>query len=247
MPILCKISEVNVKQTTDGAKNAVQRYAATHFPEALAVLLSGSWARGEAHDGSDLDIIVIDESVERVLFEGAVYENWIIDVCVLNPIHAKTFFEDSAGYRSAPIAHQMSDSILIVGDASLAEQIRVMAIDALAQGPDPISESDRLEMRFYLTLLREDLAHASAETLPALAAYSHVQLSKAVLDLARHWRAERKALRRALVEVDHIFAKRLDDALVDAIQGNPSLMIVACSEVISSLGGSQRTYDRFTA
>jgi hypothetical protein len=211
------------------------------------VLLSGSWAKGEAHSDSDLDIVIIDETIERVVFEATQYEDWIIDVCVLNPSHAKTFFENSAKYRSAPIPHQIADSVLVTGDTSLAERIRGLAIEALVQGPEPIPDGIRTEIQYSLTLLRDDIIHASEEALPALAAYAHVQLSKTMLDLGRHWRAERKGLRRTLLDKNRRFAKHLDDALVEAVQGNPNKMIRLCNEVLSTLGGPVKTYDRFSA
>lgn len=238
---------MELRHTFEEASEATRLYADVHFPDALAVFLAGSWARNRAHADSDLDIIVIDRTVNRVMFEGTQYNGWIVDVCAINPDHTKSFFYGSAYYRSAPVPCQLADSILVRGNRFIAEQIRRQAIEAMERGPVPISDSDRLEMRFDLTLLYQDIAHAPPEDLPSLAAYTHTQLSRAVLDANRCWRAERKALHRAVAELDPSFAQRLDHALVEAIRGNPTPMIEACWEVISLLGGPQRTYERFSA
>lgn len=236
-----------MNRTIDEAKRVAERYAAAHFPKALAVLLGGSWARGEAHADSDLDIVILDETVDRVLFEGVQFEDWIVDVCALNPGHAQVFFDDSARYRDAPIPRQVVDAIVVAGDPSLVERIRELAVDALNRGPEPLSESERIDARFYLTLLRQDLVHASPEALPALAAYAHVQLSKAALDAGRRWRAERKNLRRAVVDLDPGLAKDLDEALAEAVGGRSGPMVELCTRVLSLLGGPLRTYERFSA
>ncbi len=236
-----------VEHTIDQAKETTRRYAAERFPKASVVLLAGSWAGGTAHADSDLDIVIIDETVDRVFFEGTEYGDWIIEVCAVHPSHAESFFSDSSRHRSAPIPHQVSDSTLVAGDPTLADRVRKLATDALTRGPEPISDADRLEARYNLTLLRQNLVHSSADALPALAAYAHVQLSRAALDAARRWRAERKALRSAVMELDPYLARHLDDALADAIHGEPTHMIEACSRVLCVLGGPLRTYERFAA
>lgn len=236
-----------MRRTLEQAKNVVLQYATVHFPNAQAVLLAGSWARGEAHKDSDIDVVIIDEGIDRVIFEGVQFDEWIIEACVLNPRHASTFFTDSAKYRSAPVPHQVVDGVLVHGDPVLTEHLRKQAMTAIDSGPEPIPDTDRSETAFFLTLLQVDLQHASREALPALAAYAHVQLSKAALDARRCWRAESKALRRAVAKLDADLAESLDQALKEAIEGNPNLMIAVCGQVIAMMGGSERTYSRFSA
>lgn len=238
---------MHIERSIDQAKETTRRYAAEHFPKASVVLLAGSWAGGTAHADSDLDIVIIDETVDRVFFEGTQYGDWIVEVCAINPSHAESFFGDSARHRSAPIPRQVSDSTLVVGDPRLADRIRKLAIDALSRGPEPIPDADRLEARYNLTLLRQNLMYSPADGLPALAAYAHVQLSRTALDATRRWRAERKALRSVVMEFDPDLSRHLDDALADAIHGDPTQMIEACSRVLCMLGGPLRTYERFAA
>ena len=233
-------------RTADQIGATARRYVAAHFPGALAALLAGSWARGEGYADSDLDIVVIDKSVDRVLFEGLQFEDWIVEVCALNPAHAAGFFDSCTKHRGAPVVQQIVDSILVIGDPAVADRVRRLAKAALDRGPEPITDADRLDVRFDLTLVRQHLLHANLESLPALAAYAHVQLSKAMLDAGRCWRAERRSLRRAVAALNPAFAKHLDDALIAAIGGSPASMIEACTEVLSLLGGPQRTYGRFS-
>lgn len=47
----------------------IARWSAAH-PEVRAVLLVGSYARGAAHEGSDVDVVVLADDPERALRDG---------------------------------------------------------------------------------------------------------------------------------------------------------------------------------
>jgi hypothetical protein len=130
---------------------------------------------------------------------------------------------------------------------ALAVFLGRIAEDALTRGPAPLTESERLDLRYDITLLRQDLAHAPSDAAISLAALAHTQLSRAALDIAGAWRAERKALRRAVANIDAEFVGQLDDALTQACAGKVQPMIDLCTKVLERLGGLQRTYPRFSA
>jgi hypothetical protein len=166
------------------ATDAASRFAGARFPGASLVMLCGSWARGRAHADSDLDLIVVDPALDGdVLFEGALFESWVVEVCALPPERVETFFRASAEHRS-------------VAD----------------------------------------------EEVVAVAAQCHSQLALAVIDAARAWRGERKALRRTLVEIAPGVAEKLDAALRAACLGDRAPLLEAGHQILESLGGSQRTY-----
>jgi len=148
-----------MQRTVDAAKCAALSYAASHFPNALAVLLSGSRARGGTHAESDLDVVIVDETVE--------HEGCLVEACAINRGHVQAFFGASAAYRCAPAPYQVLDAILMLGDPALAERVGALPAAALARGPTPLTDAERLDARHDLTLLRQDLAHAPAEALPA--------------------------------------------------------------------------------
>jgi hypothetical protein len=222
-------------------------FANERFPQAVAVFLGGSWANGNAHPNSDLDIVVFDETATEISFEGVDFQGAVVEVCVIPPKAAKEFFHESTKYRSAPVPAQVAKGQLIKGNPEIAEEMRRLAGDVLARGPVPITEAERLDLRYELTLLREDLAHASSEAIISLCALAHTQLSRAILDLAGAWRAERKALRRAVANIDAEFVERLDDALTQGCRGEVQPMISLCTKVLDRLGGPCRTYPRFSA
>lgn len=235
-------SRIDLRQAVEAAR----RFAEQRFPRASLVLLCGSWARGCAHEDSDLDVIVLDSEMDAILFEGVHFESWLVEVCALPPDRIDAFFRGSSQYRSAPVPRQALDGILVVGDRAAATQLKDLAREVLEQGPHPMDEKEALDLRWNLTCLLADLAHVADDEVVALAAQCHSQLALAALDSARAWKAERKGLRRALVEIAPALGERLDDALRAAVQGNRLPLLQTGHEILEALGGSRRTYvERF--
>lgn len=225
---------------------AAREFAVEKYPAASMIFLGGSWAAGSAHVESDLDVVIVDDTAASVSFEGTTYGGFVVEACVLPSTVAETFFNRSAERRSAPVPPQVANGLLVVGEERLASAIRRSAEDALAAGPNPLSEEEIGELRYELSLLLVDLRHATPGALTALAAFAHVALSRAVLDLNRAWRTDRKSLRQAVATLDPHFANQLDAALIEAGKGHGGPMVAICEQVLESLGGPKRTYTRFS-
>lgn len=231
-----------IMRTQDAALSAARRYCAEHYPDAKLVLLCGSWARGTAHDDSDIDIVVLNPGMSELVFEGATFESWLVEVCALSPERVSDLFDAAKGNRSAPVPHQVLDGVLVLGDEITAKRIKDMALRVISDGPKPLSQEEQLELRWSLTTLLLDLQHAETAELPALAAQCYTDLAMAALDAAKAWRGERKTLRRALAQIYPEMAKRLDEGLRHACQGDPNPLVDVGRAVLKSLGGELRTY-----
>lgn len=224
------------------AIDTVRRFCDASFPGASLVLLCGSWARGQARADSDLDVIVVDPGMSDILCQAVTFDSWLIEVCALPPARIEHFFGEGKQHRSAPVVNQVLDAIIVSGDKALARQIRETALRVLRDGPNPLSDVERLELRWGLTALLNDLAHVTVSEVPAVAAQCHTALARASLDSACAWRGERKALRQALVQASPALAERLDQGLIAACQGDRQPLFEVGQEVLAALGGTQRTY-----
>src|ERR1051326_3160093 len=157
----------DVESSNDSTKRlaaaigAARRFSTTRFPGGSLTLLCGRWARGHAHSDSDLDLIVLDSGLDEILCEGVVFESWIVEVCALPPHRVEPFFRASAECRSAPIPKQALDGIVVIGDAAAAKHIQAIAKQVVERGPRTLSETEGLELRWNLTCLLTDLAHAA--------------------------------------------------------------------------------------
>lgn len=220
----------------------VQRYVHQYYPDALLVLLCGSWAKQCAHQNSDIDLFIVDAKLEDLLFEGLIFDGRLIEVCALSPQRVAELFAASAHNRSAPVPHQVVDGMLILGLPAYAEEVKTLAQRTLNQGPSPLDEREMLDLRWSLTALLHDFAHVDTSEIPALAAQCHTQVAQAAIGTVRGWRGDRKTLRRSLIQAVPNLAEQLDSALVEAIHGNRKPMLTIGYQVLEKLGGSQRTY-----
>lgn len=219
-----------------------RRFVAQHFPAASLGMLCGSWAHGNAHEDSDLDLFIVDATIPDLLFAGLSFEEMIIEVCALAPQRVESFFTNSAQYRSAPVPRQVLAGLVVHGELSYAAQIKNSAQRILAAGPQALTEAELLDLRWRLTALLNDLAHVAIEEVPAVAAQCHTQLALAVIDRERGWRGERKTLRSALAEVAPALVARLDEGLVAACHGDRQPLLTIGRQILATLGGCQRTY-----
>jgi predicted nucleotidyltransferase len=223
-------------------RGVATRYCATCYPDAEMVFLCGSWARGTAHEQSDIDLVVLSPTANGLFFEGVSFESWLIEVCVLSIDSLPRLFSSARKNRTAPVLHQLLDALLLVGDDDTGQRVKRMARDALAEGPKPLTVEEMADLRWSLTALLLDLQHGQPEVIPALAAQCYVTFARAALDAAGAWQGERKALRRALVQTAPEIVERLDRGLRDACAGDVSCMRAVGSEILESLGGQLRTY-----
>lgn len=226
----------------DAVIDTARRFSNASFPRASVVFLCGSWARGQAHADSDIDLVVVDTDGTDILFQGVVFEFWVIEVCAIPPVRIESFFNESKKWRSAPVVHQIVDAIVVTGDLDLARQIQEAAHRIVRDGPNALSEVEMLDVRWNLTVLLEDLKHADETEIPSLAAQCHTALARASLDGARSWRGDRKTLRRALAGILPDVARRLDQGLISACHGDRHSLLQIGHEILASIGGPARTY-----
>jgi predicted nucleotidyltransferase len=237
----------HVDEKTKHIAELARRFADATHPRAAAVFLGGSWARGTAHERSDIDVVIFDDTEEAVSFEGLQFEGVVVEVCSMPTRAAETLFAKSIKRRSPIIPDQVANGLLVKGEPAEADAMRALAAKFLADGPPALSESAREDLRFEITVLREDIERASGPELAALAALAYGDLARAVLDVTGAWRTARKSrLRGLLASADPYFCDRLDRALAAAVHGENGPMVEACTEILGRLGGPQRTYSRFT-
>ena len=71
---------------------AAQNIITLQFPNCDVALLGGSVARGEATKTSDLDIVIVDQSLTSCYRESFYSNGWPVEVFVHNFETYKTFF-----------------------------------------------------------------------------------------------------------------------------------------------------------
>ncbi|MCJ8008610.1 nucleotidyltransferase domain-containing protein [Lederbergia wuyishanensis] len=224
--------------------DAINKMVGEKFPLCNVVFLAGSAARGEETATSDLDIIVMDETIDTNFRESFFLYGWKMEVF----IHNKQTYLDQFNMdrdKGIPILGNMLAEGKIIRDNGTAPKIKNTAIEFIKAGPTPLSESFINASRYFIYDLLDDFLDAKShyEAIITLNTIS-IQLADFILRVNGQWAGRGKGLTRALQRYDHKLSMRFFSAL-DCYykEGNKKPFINFVDEIYEPLGG--RFFDGF--
>lgn len=190
-----------------------KKFAEEKFPESEIVFLAGSASRGEETITSDLDIIIIDNSILCSYRESFVLYNWKIE----------TFFHNYNSYvdqfnidkdTGRPILANMLAEGKVIKDNGESNEIKNNAKEFIKAGPNPLSESFIKASRYYTYDLLDDFADTEnhQEAIITLNTIS-LQFVDFILRVNGQWTGRGKGLTRALRQFDEVTYKRYFETL----------------------------------
>ncbi len=158
------------------------------FPTCQLALLGGSVARGEAHPGSDLDIVVLDEQAtphwETLLVEGRPVELFVFTQATVG----KVFALDVRRRWPLHLALCM-EGISLIDRGKLEGKVKAQAEEVYAGGPRPLTQEEIAELRYDLTWRLDDLNDADSHNERLITGQELLlQAADAYLVFHNHWR-----------------------------------------------------------
>ncbi|MGF9831771.1 nucleotidyltransferase domain-containing protein [Bacillus anthracis] len=106
------------------AMEAAQSIITSHFPDCDVALLGGSVARGEATKTSDLDIVIVDQSLTSCYRESFYSNGWPVEVFVHNFETYKTFFKMDCDRGRPSLPQLVSEGIVLKGENEIVEKLK---------------------------------------------------------------------------------------------------------------------------
>lgn len=175
------------------------------FPHADWAMLTGSVVTGYRTPGSDLDIVVLDET-DPGHRESLRHQGWPVEFFV-NTRASLTGFLASERAKRKPSTHRMlAQGVILFGHPG---ELPAQCARILADGPGPLTEAERDGLRYGLTDSLDDLHHATdPDERTVIAARLWTDTAVAALSLAGRWVSHGKWLLRELREHDPEFAAR---------------------------------------
>ncbi|TKH24894.1 nucleotidyltransferase domain-containing protein, partial [Bacillus cereus] len=113
---------------------AAQNIITLQFPNCDVALLGGSVARGEATKTSDLDIVIVDQSLTSCYRESFYSNGWPVEVFVHNFETYKTFFKMDCDRGRPSLPQLVSEGIALKGEQEIVEKLKKEANDLLHKG-----------------------------------------------------------------------------------------------------------------
>ncbi|MBS4174805.1 nucleotidyltransferase domain-containing protein [Bacillus sp. FJAT-49736] len=209
-----------------------------HFPNCQGALLAGSVVRGEETDTSDLDIIVLDNSISSSYRESLIKYGWPIEVFVHSISSYKQFFE--MDYRRAkPSMQRMIAEGIILKDDGVISPIKEEAKLVLDKGPEEWSEETIRVKQYFITDVLDDFigCHDRAEGIFIANTLSNL-IHEFVLRTNRMWIGTSKWIVRALKHYDEGFTNDFVEAFDMYYQtGEKDRVIQLSQKVLEPYGG----------
>jgi hypothetical protein len=144
------------------AMEAAKKFISENYFDCRVALLAGSVVRGEETDQSDLDIVIIDDSITTPYRESVIAYQWMIETFVNTSESYQYFFEKDCK-RGRPSLPQMCLEGIVLQDDGLAQRIKDEAEQLLMQGPEPWTIKDIDLKRYMITDLLFDLEGSTYE------------------------------------------------------------------------------------
>lgn len=121
------------------------------YPSANLLFCSGSVVRGEGYASSDLDVVVVFDTVTNAWRDSFHFKGWPVEVFAHDPETLVHFVEADCS-RGRPALAQMITEALVVPEAhAWTERIQGWARSILAEPPAPsagVAFQDRLAERY---------------------------------------------------------------------------------------------------
>ncbi|MCH5586362.1 nucleotidyltransferase domain-containing protein [Shimazuella sp. AN120528] len=180
------------------AMEAAKKFISENYPDCRVAILAGSVVRGEETDQSDLDIVIIDDSIISPYRESVIAYQWMIETFVNTSESYRDFFEKDSK-RGRPSLPQMCVEGIVFQDDGLAKRIKVEAEKLLMQGPEPWTRKDIDVKRYMITDLLFDLEGSTNEKEDLFIVSSlSIEVHEFILRTNRQWVGNSKWIVRAL-------------------------------------------------
>lgn len=210
------------------------------YPHAKAAFWGGSVARETANDGSDLDIVIIYESLPHAYREAFVYNGWPIDAFVNDVETLNYFFEQSRqGNGISGLMQMINTGIALMPDHALTNTVKALAQKLKAEGPARWDQDRINHERFLITDILEDIKHPNTRGEMLLSAAHLIDpLMQFYLRANHQWSASGKALLRTLTAINPTLAQEAITSFDHLIQtGDAAALEQVAYNMLAPFGG----------
>lgn len=223
----------------DHAKTSATEVAHTRYSDARAVLLSGSVLKGNDTPASDLDIVVIYDKLPNAKRESFVSNGWPIEAFVHDTETIRFFCEEFDLKSFTPVLPTMLiESVCVMGDESVANELRIYADKLISNGPKILSIEEHSNFRYAITDIINDIRYPKEPAeLQASGISLYNQVANYFLRSRKLWCAHGKAIPRKLKEADPGWALEFVSSFNQLFSGDPNRAIRLAEDLLSPFGG----------
>lgn len=193
----------------EAAKELILR----EYPNCLIAVLGGSAGKGEHNEKSDLDIVVIDDTIEDLSRKTIEANGWVVELFLLTTSGYRELF-DAGVMAGNPTLQRILAEGKILRNSPEGEDIREEAKCDLDYGPLPYTSYDIDAARYMITEYLMDLQGSDKRVERWFITQKLTILScEFILRVNQQWTGEGKTLYRLLSEFNSSMAEDLESSL----------------------------------
>jgi hypothetical protein len=218
---------------------AAKEIARERHAGAKVVFLCGSVVRGEATASSDLDLVVIYDSLSQAYRESFLHGQWPVETFVHDPQTLSYFFMEVDRPTGVPSLANMVAEGIALPTGAFAEAMKTLAAVALASGPTVWSEKDIKASRYAISTVLGDLQEPrSNDEQIATIARLYQLAADHFFRSQQSWSAHDKSIPRRFAKLAPEMGVRFSAAFRAAFErGSCTRLVDICEEILAPSGG----------
>ena len=209
------------------------------YSDALVVFAAGSFVRGDATAFSDLDLVVVYESLpnsyrESFRFEGFPVEAFVHDTQTLNYFFVEV--DRPSGVPSLP--QMVKEGIEIPDSSAFSRSLKALATSVIEMRPPALTPEDDRKLRYGITDLLDDIRDPrSYAELIATGGQLYEALADYYLRKNGLWSAKGKSIPRVLERVDSDVSLRYRESFETLFRRGDASAVIAFAEALLQTHG----------
>lgn len=217
----------------------IQKLIKERYSDAKAVFWAGSMSQNKGTKNSDLDLVIVFESLPNAYREAFVYDGWPIDAFINDPTTLRYFFEESqSGNGISGLIEMILQGREILEPDSFFKNIYKMAQQYKKAGPAIWSQAQINHERFLITDILDDIKFSKNRDEQLISAVHLFEpLVQFYFRADKKWTASGKALMRLLKTEDPDLALELNQSFDHFFQTRDTLGIENIVQKILTLHG----------
>ncbi len=229
-----------IKKLLPDPLQTIQKLIQEKYKEAKAIFWAGSVSQNQGTDSSDLDLVIVFESLTHAYREAFVYDGWPIDAFIHDLDTLRYFcgkLEANDG-RPALINMILSGHEILVPN-ELSNQAKAIANEALAQGPDGWSNDQINKERFLITDILDDIKFPKNKEEQIISALHLFEpLIQFYFRAQKKWTASGKTLMGLFKAENPYMATELNKSFESLVQtGDASGLESVVTKILAPYGG----------
>ncbi len=218
----------------------IQKLIKERYPDAKSIFWAGSVAANQGTDSSDLDLVIVFESLPNAYREFFIYDGWPIDAFIHDLSTLRYFFEESrTGNGISGLSYMILNGREVTSPSAFSENVKTLAHEVLNAGPGTWDQEQIDKERFLITDVLDDIKYpAGRDEQIASAAWLLEALGQFYFRSQNKWCASGKSIIRYLKSDNPDLALEFTQAFEGLFQtGHSAALELLVKKILEPYGG----------